>query len=143
MTESDIRKYCKKIASRMTVSVIIWFIIITYQLIVGIFTLWYGYGLATLLLMIYNIIGCIKYIKNINAIKKMHTKMELKEFVSYFENLIPICWTFLFINLVLGGILGALGNLSDLLIAYKVKKDKDMLLNTNAAPNVEENYREL
>ena len=128
MTESEISKYMKTISGFMIGSMVLWGVIIIYQLIAGIFTVFWGYGIATLLLMIYNLIGCIRYAKNISIISNCRTKEEAAAVVKYFENSIPVCWVFMFINLIFGGVLGFAGNLYDLILAYQVKKKKSELL---------------
>ena len=128
MSDNERNKYMNKIAGFMVGSVILWCCIILYQLIAGIFTIFWGYGVATLCLMIYNLIGCIRYIKNIKVIKNARTVPEVEACIYYFENQIPVCWLFMFINLIFGGVLGFAGNLYDLLLCYSVRKNKDRLL---------------
>ncbi|MCR4814532.1 MAG: hypothetical protein K5879_06885 [Lachnospiraceae bacterium] len=128
MTDGEISSYMKKVSGFMVGSFILWIIIVCYQLIAGIFTMFWGYGIGTLLLMVYNLIGCIRYAKQISVIRNCSTKDEAAWVVRYFENSIPICWVFLFVNLIFGGVLGFAGNLYDLILAYRVKKKKDELL---------------
>ena len=128
MTESEIREYISKLTAKMYVSFVLWIVIVVIQFFVGICTaVFYGYGVATLCLMVYNLIGCIRYYRNIQIIKKCHTVSQLQSIVAYFENSIPVCWVFMFLNLVLGGVIGFVGNLYDLLLAYSVRKIKDKL----------------
>ena len=142
MTDKEINQYMNKVAGFMVVSVVIWVILIIYQLVAGIFTIWWGYGVGTLLLMIYNIVNVIRYIKNLEVIRKCNSVDEAAAVVHYFENQIPICWIFMFINLIFGGVLGFIGCLYDLLLAYRVKKMKYELLCGNNAPNGGE-FREI
>ena len=128
MTDREINEYMNKIAGFMLGSFILWICIIVYQLLVGVCTLIWGYGAATLLLMVYNLIGCIRYYKNIKIIRECHTQEQAKNICEYFENQIPICWFFMFVNLIFGGVLGFVGNLYDLILAYQVKKKKGELI---------------
>jgi len=138
MNEAEIRKFMKKITSLMYVSFILWILIVFIQLIIGLATLVVGYGIATLLLMVYNLIGCIRYLKVINTFKHFSTKPEAAAAVSYFENTIGVCWLFMFINLFLGGVIGFVGNLYDLLLAYYVKSKKtELLMPSSVADEIE------
>ena len=128
MNEIEIKQFMNKIANLMYISFILWIFIVIMQFFIGISTLFFGYGVATLILMVYNLIGCIRYFKNIRIIKNYSTKYEALLAVKYFENQIPICWVFMFINLFLGGFIGFVGNLYDLIIAYYVKSKKGELL---------------
>ncbi len=128
MTEREINDYFRKVAGFMVGSFVLWICIIIYQCIAGIITIFWGYGVATLLLMVYNLIGCIRYFKNIRIIRECHTQEQAESVCKYFENQIPICWLFMFINLIFGGVLGFAGNLYDLILAYQVKKKKGELI---------------
>lgn len=128
MTESQIKEYVNKLVVWMYISFALWICIVVIQLVIGLVTLVFGYGVTTLLLMGYNLFGCIRYFKNIQIIKHYHTKQDAVNLVNYFEKSITPCWIFMFLNLVLGGFIGFVGNLLDLLIAYSVKGKKGMLL---------------
>ena len=143
MTEGEIKKYFGTVSGFMIGSFILWLVIIVYQLIVGIFLIFWGYGIGTLLLMVYNLIGCIRYAKNISIIRNISTKSEAAAAVEYFEKQIPLCWIFLFVNLIFGGVLGFAGNLYDLILAYSVKKKKDQILGEPVAPGWDAAYREI
>ena len=134
MNEIEIRKFMRKIANLMYVSFALWIVIVFLQLIIGLLTLAVGYGFVTIFFMIYNLIGCIRYMKVINSFRNFSTKPEAAAAVSYFENSIGWCWVFMFVNLVLGGIIGFVGNLYDLLLAYYVKSKKKDLLMPSGAP---------
>ena len=138
MNEVEIRKFMKKITTLMYVSFALWILIVVLQLVIGIFTLAVGYGIATLFLMVYNLIGCIRYVKIINTFKQFSTKPEAAAAVSYFEHSIGPCWVFMFVNLLLGGVIGFIGNLYDLLLAYYVKSKKmDLLMPSGVAGEIE------
>jgi len=128
MNELEISKFMNKISNLMIVSLIIWICIIIMQFFIGIITLFFGYGVATLCIMGYNIFGCVRYAKNISIIKNYRTKQDAANCVSYFENSITMCWIFMFVNLFLGGFVGFIGNLYDLILAYFVKSKKGELL---------------
>ena len=134
MNEIEIRKFMKKITTLMYVSFALWIFIVVLQLVIGLATLVVGYGFATLCLMVYNLIGCIRYMKVINSFRDFSTKPEAAAAVSYFENSIGWCWVFMFVNLVLGGIIGFVGNLYDLILAYYVKSKKTELLMPSGVP---------
>ena len=142
MTEREMCDYMKKVAGFMVGSVVIWCILIVYQLIAGIITIFWGYGVGTLLIMVYNIVTVIRYIMNIKVIRSCSNRDEAAACVRYFENQIPICWLFLFLNLIFGGVLGFIGCLYDLILAYQVKKKKYEILCGNEVPNGGE-FREL
>lgn len=127
MNEKEFKKYLNGVVGWMYFSMVVWFMIIIYQFFVGLITLVFGYGLGTLAIMGYNIFGVVRYIKNISIIKK-YTINEAPYLVKYFEGSITSCWIFMGINLVLGGFLGFIGNLIDLIIAYNVKSHRNELL---------------
>lgn len=129
MSEFEIRQFMKKLSTFMYISFALWILIVVVQFFVGIFTLIMGYGIATLLLMVYNLIGCIRYFKSIQIIKNYSTKEEASYCVNYFVKGIPMCWIFMFLNLFLGGVIGFFGNLYDLILSYYVKsKAGDLLM---------------
>ena len=134
MNEIEIAKFMRKITRLMYVSFGLWIFIVVLQLVIGLATLVVGYGFATLCLMVYNLIGCIRYMKVINSFRHFSTKPEAAVAVSYFENSIGWCWVFMFVNLVLGGIIGFVGNLYDLILAYYVKSKKAELLMPSGVP---------
>ena len=128
MTEREISEFMNKLSKLMIVSFVIWMVIIAYQLILGIISLMVGYGFFTLVLMGWNIVGCIRYFKNINIIKSYRTKADAANCIAYFNAQIVPCWIFMFVNLIFGGCLGFVGNLYDLIIAYYVKSKEGELL---------------
>lgn len=128
MNEREIQAFMKKLSTLMYISFAIWIVIVIMQFFIGIITVFFGYGIGTLILMVYNLVGCIRYFKNIEIIKNYSTKVEAGYCVTYFEKSIPMCWIFMFVNLVLGGFIGFVGNLYDLIIAYYVKGKKGELL---------------
>ena len=134
MNENEIAKFMRKITRLMYVSFGLWIFIVVIQFVIGLVTLAVGYGFATLCLMVYNLIGCIRYMKVINSFRHFSTKPEAAAAVSYFENSIGWCWVFMFVNLVLGGIIGFVGNLYDLILAYYVKSKKAELLMPSGVP---------
>ena len=140
MSEFEIRQFMKKLSTFMYVSFALWILIVVMQFFIGIFTALIGYGVGTLILMVYNLIGCIRYYKNINIIKNYSTKQEAGYCVTYFEKSIPMCWIFMFLNLILGGVIGFIGNLYDLILAYYVKSKKGELLMPNSQPIIEDVY---
>ena len=143
MTDGEIKKYFNVVGGFMIGSFALWLCIVVYQLFVGVFLIFWGYGVGTLLLMVYNLIGCIRYAKNIGIIKNTSNKAQAAASVEYFEKQIPLCWIFLFINLIFGGVLGFVGNLYDLILAYQVKKKKEELLGEPVAPGWDAAYREV
>ena len=134
MSELEIKQFANKVAGLMYVSLAIWICIIIYQLIVGLLTLLIGYGFGTLAIMVYNLIGCIRYFKSISIIKTYSTKQDAAYLVSYFERSIPMCWIFMFVNLLFGGFFGFIGNLYDLILSYYVKSKKGELLMPTQEP---------
>lgn len=128
MNEREIKEFMKKLGTLMYISFALWIVIVVMQFFIGIVTVFFGYGIGTLILMVYNLVGCIRYYKNINIIKNYSTKQEAAYCVSYFERSIPMCWIFMFVNLFLGGFIGFVGNLYDLIVAYYVKSKKGELL---------------
>lgn len=128
MNENQIAEFMRKLSKLMTVSFVIWIVICVYQLILGLCSAVVGYGFATLGIMVWNLIGCIRYYKVIQIIKNYRTKEEAADAVAYFENSLVACWIFMFINLIFGGCLGFVGNLYDLILSYYVKGQKAELL---------------
>lgn len=129
MNDEEIKQFAKKISVFMYISCVLWIFVILLQLIIGLVTLIFGYGLATLGLMVYNIIVTVKYFKNIKFIKSVSNRNMASVMIDYFEDSIPVCWLFMFINLILGGFIGFVGNLYELILAYYVKSKKNDLLN--------------
>ena len=141
MSEFEISQFMKKLSGFMVVSFVLWIVIVVMQFFIGIFTVvFFGYGVGTLIIMVYNLIGCIKYYKNINVIKNFSTKSETAGCVAYFEKSIPMCWIFMFLNLFLGGFIGFIGNLYDLILAYYVKSKKGELLMPVSDPIIHDVY---
>ncbi|MCR4697512.1 MAG: hypothetical protein K5654_09405 [Lachnospiraceae bacterium] len=130
MSEYDVKKQISKIVGLMYVSFAIWIFIIIYQLIVGIVLIAIGYGVTTLICMVYNIVGCVRFLKTINYFKNFTTEDELRYVVNYYEKSITPCWIFMFVNLIFGGFIGFVGNLYDLILAYWVKNRVGTLLRT-------------
>ena len=128
MEDVQIIKFMKKISTLMYISFALWIVIVIMQLVIGLVTIPFGYGVGTLILMVYNLIGCIRYFKNIQIIKNYSTPGEALYCVKYFEGTIVMCWIFMFLNLILGGFIGFVGNLYDLILAYYVKSKKKEFL---------------
>ncbi len=141
MNDTKNVKFIEKITNLMIVSTVIWFLIIIFQFIVGLITL-FGYGLATLIVMGYNIFSVINYIKTINYFKNNANYIPIGDFIHYFENQIPVDWVFLFVNLILGGFLGFVGSLYDLILSYYVKGKKGELLMPDFEPQKIDDYFE-
>lgn len=128
MSDDERRGFVTKITNLMYVSFILWFIVIGLQLIIGIITAVMGYGVMTLILMVHNILANIRYYKNIQIIKNYSSKEDMVYLVEYFENSIKPGWIFTVLNLVLGGLIGVVGSVYDLILAYYVKGKKGILL---------------
>ncbi len=128
MSDDERRGFVTKITNLMYVSLILWFIVIGLQLIIGIITAVMGYGVMTLILMVHNILANIRYYKNIQIIKNYSSKEDMVYLVEYFENSIKPGWIFTVLNLVLGGLIGVVGSVYDLILAYYVKGKKGILL---------------
>ena len=128
MSDDERRGFVTKITNLMYVSFILWFIVIGLQLIIGIITAVMGYGVMTLILMVHNILANIRYYKNIQIIKNYSSKEDMVYLVEYFENSIKAGWIFTVLNLVLGGLIGVVGSVYDLILAYYVKGKKGILL---------------
>lgn len=140
MSRENYIKFTQKITNLMTVSAVIWILIIIIQFFVGLITLIFGYGLATWAVMGYNIYSLAGYFKNISYFKNNAGNIQPEAFVRYFENDIPVCWLFMFINLFLGGFIGFVGNLYELILAYYVKSKKGELLMPYNETDVVDDY---
>ena len=128
MSDNEIRGFVSKVTNLMYVSFVLWFIVIGLQLIVGIITAVMGYGVITLIMMVHNIIANIRYYKNIQIIKNYSSKADMVYLVEYFENSIKPGWIFTILNLIFGGLIGVVGSIYDLILAYYVKGKKGILL---------------
>lgn len=142
LNNSKTTKFIEKTTSLMTVSVVIWFLIIIYQFFIGLITLIFGYGFATLLVMGYNIFSVVRYIKTINFFRKNAGHIQITDFIDYFEKNIPVAWLFLFVNLLIGGFFGFIGCLYDLILSYYVKGKRGELLMPESETEIIEDYEE-
>ena len=144
MTDLEIKQFMKKLNTFMTVSFVIWILIIVYQAILGLLTFIVGYGITTWCCMVWNIIGCVKYYKTMNVFKNVSTKEEAAYVIQYFESSITSCWIFMFVNLIFGGFLGFIGNLYDLILSYYVKGKKgEILMPVENRPVVDADWNEI
>lgn len=129
MTDIEFNEFRNKIGNLMIISAVLWLVIIIAQFFIGIFTLVFGYGIATLLIMIYNIVNLVRYFKSISRIKSKTNYVGREAFYNYFSNGFGISVIFMFINLILGGVVGFLGNLYDMILSLYVTNKKEAILN--------------
>lgn len=100
----------------------IWLLIGIYQLIVGVFTLFLGYGIACVFLGIWNIIAARKRKSFAETLSE-----EPLSTLNYYKNNLSSCILFFVLNLALGGFLGCFGSLYDLMIRnYAMQHESEL-----------------
>lgn len=115
-----------KIANMVTASAIIWICIAVYQLIVGFVLLLFG-GIATIACGAWNIYACVNNFKHAKYVRNCSSPMQGRAIVEAYDKALTSNIIFLFINLFLGGGLGVVGAIFDLILRSYVLKNKNML----------------
>lgn len=99
-----------------------WLLLGIYQLIVGVFTLFLGYGIACTFLGIWNIVTARKRKSFAQTLSQ-----EPLVTLNYYKNNLSSCILFFILNLALGGFLGCLGSLYDLMIRnYALQHESEL-----------------
>ncbi len=110
------------ISTLVTISAVIWILIAIYQIIVGFVLLIFGVGIVTLGCGGWNIYACIKNFKHAGFVRNCDSVYRAQRIVKSYEDSLGSTIIFLFVNLFLGGGLGVIGAIFDLILrAYVLK----------------------
>lgn len=107
--------------SKLRTSATIWTVVGIFQVIMGVFTLFFGYGLFSLALGVWNLVQSSKQKKN-----ALYFRTNPVGIVPFFEGSKTMTIVFLVLNLVFGAFFGVIGSVYDLTI------DQYVLTNRNA-----------
>lgn len=117
----------KTIANLVLVSAIIWLLIAVYQIVVGLVLLVFGVGIATLGCGGWNIYACIRNFKHAEYVRNCNSIPQAQSIVQAYDNSLGNIIIFLFLNLFLGGGLGVVGAIFDLILRAYVLKHRTEL----------------
>lgn len=115
------------ISVMVTISAIIWLLIAIYQILIGLVFLIFGVGIATIACGVWNIYACIKNFKHARYVKNCSSAFEGRQIVYSYQDSLGNTILFLVINLVLGGGLGVVGAIFDLILRSYVLSHKKEL----------------
>ncbi|MCQ2518249.1 MAG: hypothetical protein MJ119_05745 [Lachnospiraceae bacterium] len=120
----------KKAINLWTASMVVWIFVIVYQVIVGLIALMVCYGGSMLLCAVWNIVVTIIMMSNIGKFKRNPPIM-----VSFSSNQKVTTIIFIFINLFLGGVLGVVGNILELVaIEYTLNHSREIYAECGLMP---------
>lgn len=108
------------LVGKMKTSSTIWTLVGIYQLVGGLVTILFGYGITMIALGIWNLVQSSRQRKNAEAFQAKPVNL-----VGYFENQKTTCIVFIFVNFILGGIIGAVGSIYDFMTCNYVLTHKD------------------
>lgn len=114
----------RKVATMVTVSAVIWLVIAIYQIFVGLLLLVFGVGIAALGCGAWNIYACINNFKHANQVRNCSNSVRGRAIVNSYDTGLTSTIIFLFVNLFLGGGLGVIGAIYDLILRSYVLKNK-------------------
>ena len=115
---------------KMKTSATIWTLIAIYQIIAGIITLLFGYGVLVLIMGIWNAVQSSKMRKN-----AAHYARNPYGITNAFESGKAMVIVFLFLNFFLGAFLGVIGSIYDLTLYSYVGSHKHSLLELERQAN--------
>ena len=116
-------KVAKNVITGLYVSVVVWLIIASLQILFGLPLLIIGYGISMIGCGAWNIYASITRIKAIDTYKA-HPEL----IYPYFESDLDHILIFLGINLLLGGVIGVIASIYDLILRLYVVSHKEELL---------------
>ena len=116
-----------KIANMVTASAVIWICIAIYQILVGLLFLIFGVGITTIACGCWNIYACINNFKHASYVRNCNNPYDGQAIVAAYDKALTSNITFLFINLFLGGGLGVIGVIFDMILRSYVLKNRHYL----------------
>lgn len=111
------------VVKKMRTSATLWTVIGICQLISGLCTICFGYGVAPIILGIYNLVQSSRERKNAAKFEK-----EPVGIVSYFESRGMLVVVFLFLNFFAGAFFGVIGSIYDMTVRSKALSLRTQLL---------------
>lgn len=116
-----------KIANMVTASAVIWICIAIYQILVGLVFLIFGVGITTIACGCWNIYACINNFKHASFVRNCNNPYDGQAIVASYDKALTSNIIFLFINLFLGGGLGVIGVIFDMILRSYVLKNRHYL----------------
>ena len=118
----DGNRIARKVVFRMRLSVAFWLIIATFQILVGILLILFGYGLSMIACGGWNIYASVTRIRTSNLFSRNPSLI-----YPYFESCLDRMCIWLVINCIFGGIFGVLASVYDLVLRGFVMRHKEDL----------------
>lgn len=116
-----------KIANMVTASAVIWICIAIYQILVGLVFLIFGVGITTIACGCWNIYACVNNFKHAKYVRNCSNPAMGQAIVASYDKALTSNIIFLFINLFLGGGLGVIGVIFDMILRSYVLKNRHYL----------------
>ena len=129
--EDIVKKFSKKVVVLEIISLVSWIFIILYQFLFGLVFLIFGYGLAMIIAGIWNIVACVKTIKNINYFNSITTMGQVEGVANFYRTNRTSTIIFMILNFIFGGFLGGFASLYDLIIGIILENEAQKLVSEN------------
>lgn len=129
--EEIVKKYAKKVVVLEIISLVTWIFIILYQFLFGLLFLIFGYGLAMIIAGIWNIVACVKTIKNITYFNSITTMGQVQGVANFYKMNRTSTIIFMILNFIFGGVLGGFASLYDLIIGIVLENDAQRIIAEN------------
>ena len=120
-------KVTQTISTMVTISAVIWLLIAIYQILVGLIFAIFGVGLVTLLCGAWNIYACVSNFKHAKWVKNCNSIAQGQAIVDSYESSLGKIIIFLITNLTIGGGIGVIGSIYDLILRAYVLKHREEL----------------
>lgn len=120
-------KTTETIANMVTISAIIWILVSVYQIVIGLVLLIFGVGIASIACGGWNIYACIRNFKHAGYVRNISTPMQGQGVVAAYENSLTGTIIVGLVNLFLGGGIGVIGCVFDLILRGYVLKHRSEL----------------
>lgn len=120
-------KTTETIANMVTISAIIWILVSVYQIVIGLVLLIFGVGIASIACGGWNIYACIRNFKHASYVRNISTPMQGQGVVAAYENSLAGTIIVGAVNLFLGGGIGVIGCVFDLILRDYVLKHRSEL----------------
>lgn len=120
-------KTTETIANMVTISAIIWILVSVYQIMIGLVLLIFGVGIASIACGGWNIYACIRNFKHAGYVRNISTPMQGQGVVAAYENSLTGTIIVGLVNLFLGGGIGVIGCVFDLILRGYVLKHRSEL----------------
>ncbi len=130
--ENDRRKVLQNIAQKEQIAGILWIVVAVIQIIVGLFIYW-----VTLIIGVWNIIAGIT---RLTASRKIE---ERNNIVEEYEKSLTSTIIFIVINVLIGGVIGIVGAICDLVTRSYVLSNKDIINGVSSYSNSNSKYEDL